>query len=108
MCLRPYQESLWILSEVLNLSSSEIFLKKENITEEQKTVFLKKILRRKQGEPLEYILKEKIFFGKHFYIKPGVFIPREDTEILVEWILRNIKKQKLKPWILGPVLEHCV
>lgn len=94
--LQPYQESLWILSEVLNLSPSEIYLRKKDLKENQEKVFFKKILRRKQGEPLEYILKEKIFFKKQFYVEPGVFIPREDTEILAQWILQNIKEQQTK------------
>ena len=99
--LKPHQESLWILSGLLNLSPSEIYLQKEELTTEQTKVFFKRILRRKQGEPLDYILNEKIFFGKSFYIQEGVFIPREDTEILVEWILKNIKKQKIKALDLG-------
>lgn len=88
--INPYQESLWILAEVLGISSSEVYLKKDKITANQQELFWEKIQRRKKEEPLEYILKEKFFFNKRFYIEEGVFIPRQETETLVEWVLNNI------------------
>ena len=37
--LKPYQESLWILADILNLSPGEIYLDKKNISEDQKKLF---------------------------------------------------------------------
>lgn len=94
MC--PYQESLWILSYILNLSCSEIYLEKTPLSPEQQEQFWSKIWRRKQGEPLEYILKTKDFFQKSFYVEPGVFIPRPETETLVRWVLNHVQQENLK------------
>ena len=91
----PYQESLWILAEVLNLSTSDIYLKKEDLSKDQKQLFFDKIHKRKQGRPLEYILREKFFFKKKFYIEEGVFIPRQETETLIYWVLNNIQETEL-------------
>ena len=41
--------------------------------------------------PLQYILKGAEFMGLHFKLKEGVFIPRPETELLVERVLEYIK-----------------
>ncbi|SHK41013.1 release factor glutamine methyltransferase [Hathewaya proteolytica DSM 3090] len=47
-------------------------------------------LRRKKM-PIKYILNKCEFMGIDFFVRPGVLIPRPDTEILVEWALKTIK-----------------
>ena len=46
------------------------------------------IRRRGNGEPMAYIRGEKEFMGLSFYVEPGVFIPRPETEHLVEAVLQ--------------------
>ncbi len=43
--------------------------------------------RRERGEPLAYITGRREFYGREFSVRPGVLIPRQDTEILVETAL---------------------
>lgn len=50
--------------------------------------------RRAAGEPLAYISGEKEFMGLPFYVESGVFIPRPETECLVELVLRWARKEK--------------
>ena len=90
----PYQESLWILSAILKRSSTEIYLKRQKIRPEEEKHFWNQIQRRKRGAPLEHILQEKIFFNNKFYVGPGVFIPRKETELLAEWAVKNFSKSK--------------
>lgn len=52
------------------------------------------IQRRKENEPLAYILGEKEFFGLPFFVNRWTLIPRPETEILVESVLEYLKKQK--------------
>ena len=94
--VNPYQESLWMLADILDLSTGEIYLGKENISEDQEKLFWNCIQKRKQAEPLEYILKEKFFFKNRFYVEKGVFIPRLETEIIIHWVLNNIQDTNLK------------
>jgi release factor glutamine methyltransferase len=43
------------------------------------------LLQRREGqEPLAYILGRREFYGREFRVRPGVLIPRQDTEILLE------------------------
>jgi release factor glutamine methyltransferase len=47
--------------------------------------------RRQTGEPLQYITGQSEFFGLPFSVGPGVLIPRPETELLVEEVLRLAK-----------------
>ncbi len=49
------------------------------------------IERRKKGEPIAYIIKNKEFWKNNFYINNDVLIPRPDTELLVEETLKLYK-----------------
>lgn len=49
--------------------------------------------RREQGEPVEYILGEKVFCGLPFSVNPSVLIPRTDTEVLANLAIRRAKKR---------------
>lgn len=50
--------------------------------------------KRKEGIPLAYITKQKEFFGLDFYVDPRVLIPRPETELLVEEVIKIVKKQE--------------
>lgn len=43
--------------------------------------------RRAAGEPVAYLVGERGFWRHRFRTRPGVLIPRPDTELLVEWAL---------------------
>ena len=49
------------------------------------------IKRRMSGEPIAYILRNKEFWNYNFYVDKNVLIPRPDTEILVEEVIKIIK-----------------
>ena len=52
----------------------------------------KLLARRLTREPLPYILGYREFYGMSLLVKPGVFIPRPETEILVDETIRLAKK----------------
>lgn len=46
--------------------------------------------RRLDGEPLDYILGDSAFYRETYTVSPAVLIPRQDTEILVDFAVNNI------------------
>lgn len=50
--------------------------------------------KRAQGTPLQYLTEQQEFYGRPFHVEPGVLIPRPETEVLVEEVLKRIKLLK--------------
>ena len=65
------------------------------------------IKRRQAGEPLAYIIGHREFFGLDFFIVPGVFIPRPETEILVEKALELAQSRFPPDLLLADVGTGC-
>ena len=65
---------------------------KRSVTEAERTFAETMAERRRQGEPLQYILGEWEFMGLPFIVRPGVLIPRADTEILAEYAIELAQK----------------
>lgn len=55
---------------------------------EQHSEYEAMLQRRALHEPMQYILGEQEFYGLRFAVRPGVLIPRPETEHLVEAVLR--------------------
>jgi release factor glutamine methyltransferase len=45
--------------------------------------------RRAKNEPLEYITNNVSFYSQEFFIAPGALIPRPETELLIDDVLKN-------------------
>ncbi|MBX6317150.1 peptide chain release factor N(5)-glutamine methyltransferase [Pigmentiphaga sp.] len=48
--------------------------------------------RRRDGEPMAYLLGEREFMGHLFHVSPAVLIPRPETELLVETALAHVRE----------------
>jgi len=79
-----------ILTHVLGKTRAWLYAHSEHEcrpTQNQKINAL--IRRRAQGEPLAYLTGHKEFFGLDFFVNKYTLIPRPETEMLVEEILKN-------------------
>ena len=80
-----------ILSKMLNLSREELLLNlNEELSNKDLKYFKKLIYRRKKKEPIAYIVGYKEFWKEKYKVNSNVLIPRPDTEIVVEEVLKNI------------------
>ena len=58
------------------------------------------ISRRLKGEPLQYITGSTEFYNSNILVGPGVFIPRPETELMVDQALRHLNHG-------GDILDLC-
>ncbi len=56
--------------------------------------FQRMLQRRREREPLAYILGEKEFWSRQFSVSPDVLIPRPETEHLIESALRHLPDRR--------------
>ena len=60
----------------------------EILRTDQINKFKNLIERRKKGEPIAYLIEKKEFWRNEFYVNKDVLIPRPDTELLIEEVLK--------------------
>ena len=92
-----------LLSKVISKDRKYLILNPEKkINDENSKLFNNLIERRKKGEPIAYIIKKKEFWKLDFYIDKNVLIPRPDTELIVEEVLKLYNaKHKLSVLDIG-------
>ncbi|WP_297453204.1 peptide chain release factor N(5)-glutamine methyltransferase [Persephonella sp.] len=91
----PVTDTHLILSKVLNIPRWKLIIEKDKyLSTEEKRKFFSLIEKRAERYPLGYILGEKEFFNIKLKIEEGVLIPRPETELLVEEVLKRIPENK--------------
>ena len=89
----PFLDSEILLSKTLNQDRKYMILNhKENLDSKNLSKFNKLIERRKKGEPVAYLINKKEFWSNSFYVTKDVLIPRPDTEIIIENVLKLYPK----------------
>jgi release factor glutamine methyltransferase len=74
-----------LLGDVLGLSRLELYLHHDRPVDGRELGRFRDLVRRRTaGEPLQTLIGETEFYSRPFKLEPGVFIPRPETEILVE------------------------
>lgn len=74
----------------------------QKLTEKEEQDYLTYIELLAQGEPIEHITHQKEFMKLNFYVDENVLIPRQDTEVLVEEVMKIAKKIRAKK-----ILDLC-
>lgn len=92
--LNEEHEALIFMEEILDVKRTDIILNSDKKIERVEP-FLNAVQRRKNGEPLQYILGYWYFDNLKLLVKDGVLIPREDTLVLVDCACENIKENSV-------------
>ena len=84
-----------ILKTFFNIPVTDlIFNPNYQLLRNQKKKLLKALESLKKQMPLQYIIGEMDFFKYKLKVSPSVFIPRPETEELVEWVLESYEDNK--------------
>ena len=78
-----------LLTEALKCDRTYLIINfSRQLTTEEQENFAELLARRAAGEPLQYITGRQEFFGLEFEVTPDVLIPRPETELIVEEVIR--------------------
>ena len=90
-----------LLSNLLNISKEELNLATQNkLSDNIIENFNSLILRRRKKEPISYLINKREFWKYEFYINESVLIPRHDSEIIIETVLKHVSNINTKYSIL--------
>jgi len=79
-----------ILMHFTGYSRTELMLRGREEVGDAAIDSIKDVIKRRiSGEPLQYILGSAYFYSREFKVNPDVLIPRPDTEILIEQVLKH-------------------
>ncbi len=88
----PKLKARLLLQDVLNKPRQYLIVHDmEKIPDIISNKYFENILKVKNGTPIEHITHIKEFMKMNFYVDENVLIPRQDTEILVEEVMKIAK-----------------
>ena len=89
-------DSELLLSKSLKKTREEILINlKENLNEKVLVDFNNYLIRRSKNEPVAYLLGEKEFWSRKFFVNKDTLIPRPETELLVDKLVSLFKKKRM-------------
>ena len=91
-----------VLESVPGITRSDIIAQKAvSLTASEQGSLNSIINRINTCEPVQYILGKADFYGREFDVNPSVLIPRPETELLIEEVLRNASNEPGKILDIG-------
>lgn len=97
----PRRQVEELLAFTLGLKRIDLYLQYDRPVEENELGIFREALRRMaKHEPFEYIIGEVEFYGCKIKVNPSVLIPRPETEILVDLLVKKLKSEDLQGKVL--------
>ena len=86
---RASREAQLLLMSHLDVDELWLMTHKDSEVKESEKLY-GMVKRRAENEPLEYITNSVSFYSEEFYIAEGALIPRPETEILIDEVLKRV------------------
>lgn len=83
------REARWLIKHTLGVSDANLISGKKDVSPEDVRAAENVAARRTAGEPVSRIVGEKDFHGLSFRVTPDVLDPRQDTEVLVDAVVKR-------------------
>ncbi len=99
----PHLDSEILLCSSIQRDKKYIILNpKKNLNTNELEIFYRLINRRLKGEPIAYLTNKKEFWNDNFFVNKDVLIPRPDTELIIEQVLKiYLKKSQVQVLDIG-------
>jgi len=91
----PQADATWLLCHILETDRSDLLTRitfDQDLAAEQLDAFLVALARREQREPLQHITGKAAFRSLELSVGPGVFIPRPETEQVVQYAIDYLRQ----------------
>ena len=99
----PKLKARLLMQFLLNKDRQYIIVNdRNNLTKNQEMKYFELIKKIRNGMPIEYITHQREFMKLNFFVDENVLVPRADTEILVEEVIKIAKKIRAKK-----ILDLC-
>ena len=93
--IQPRLEAEILLAHVLGVDRLQLYLSPDTpLTSDERSRFREVIKKRRSGVPLQYLTGEVSFYGLRFRVRDDVFIPRPETEELLEKALDLVPRDQ--------------
>jgi len=90
----PRQDAELLVASVLQRDRTFLYTYQEHqLSTAQKHLFQQWLIKRGQHYPLQYLRGKQEFYGREFSVRPGVFIPRPETELVLETALGLLRER---------------
>ena len=101
----PRQDADLLVASVLKRDRTFLYTHPEHqLSTAQKHLFQQWLIKRGEHFPLQYLRGKQEFYGREFSVRPGVFIPRPETELVLEaalGLLRESPEEHLRAIDVG-------
>ena len=92
-----------LVQDYLKISKADLYLENIKVSEKDIKVMDKIFLELFKNKPIQHIIGESYFYENRFLTPPGIFIPRPETELLVDCALDFLSDKKES----STVIEFC-
>ena len=82
-------DAWYLLAHVFGIDRADFFIYRNDVVSQEKALHYRMLIEKRASHiPLQYIIGRQEFMGLEFEVNENVLIPRQDTELLVEEVLK--------------------
>ncbi len=96
----PRRTAELLLMHVRRTDRAGLYVGRNGLTREEAAWLKKALSERASGVPLQHVVERQQFMDLDLHVRPGVFIPRPETERLVEAALELLHERLAEPLVL--------
>ena len=90
------KKSELLIEDILGINKSDIYTKNYYIPHEKIELLEHALSQLKENTPVQHILGKSYFYNDEFFTPPGTFIPRPETELIVDCIRNDFSRLEKK------------